>query len=94
MFKGIFRLIGLAILAVIIFLALSLWQGGKPFRWFGTQSEKAGEVINKKSGEIAKEADKIKEKTDDIKDTTKQVSDGLRKTGDKFKDITGSKKEK
>ncbi|MDQ7786133.1 MAG: hypothetical protein RDU01_00840 [Thermodesulfovibrionales bacterium] len=94
MFKGIFRLIGLAILAVIIFLALSLWQGGKPFRWFGTQSEKAGEVINKKSGEIAKEADKIKEKTDDIQDTTKKVSNGLRKTGDKMKDITGLKKEK
>jgi methyl-accepting chemotaxis protein len=94
MFKGIFRLIGLAILAVIIFLALSLWQGGKPFRWFGTQSEKAGEVINKKSGEIAKEADKIKSKTEDIRDTTNKVADGLKKTGDKIKDISGSKNEK
>lgn len=93
MFKGIFRLIGLIILAVIIFLALSLWQGGKPFRWFGTQSEKAGEVINKKSGEIAKEADKIKSKTEDIRDTTNKVADGLKKTGDTIKDITGAKKE-
>jgi methyl-accepting chemotaxis protein len=92
MMKGIFRLIGLAILAAIIFLALSLWQGGKPFRWFGTQTEKAGEVINKKSGEIAKEADKIKSKTEDIRDTTNKVADGLKKTGDTIKDITGAKK--
>jgi hypothetical protein len=94
MIKGIFKIIGLIILAIIIFLALSLWQGGKPFRWFGQKTEKAGEVIKEKSEEIGKEADRIKEKKDDIGDTTKKVSDGLRKTGDKIKDITSPSKEK
>jgi uncharacterized membrane protein len=94
MIKGIFKIIGLIILAVIIFLALSLWQGGKPFRWFGQKTEKAGEVIKEKSEEIGKEADRIQERKDDIKDTTKKVSEGLRKTGDKIKDITGPSKEK
>jgi uncharacterized membrane protein len=94
MIKGIFKIIGLIILAVIIFLALSLWQGGKPFRWFGQKTEKAGEVIKEKSEEIGKEADRIKERKDDIRDTTKKVSEGLRKTGDKIKDITSPSKEK
>jgi hypothetical protein len=94
MIKGIFKIIGLIVLAVIIFLALSLWQGGKPFRWFGQKTEKAGEVIKEKSEEIGKEADRIQERKDDIKDTTKKVSEGLKKTGDKIKDITGPSKEK
>ncbi|MFZ5905878.1 MAG: hypothetical protein ACOYVJ_00530 [Nitrospirota bacterium] len=93
MIKGIFKLTGLILLAVLLFFVLSLWQGGKPFRWFGKQSEKAGEVIHKKSEDVAKEADRIKEKTDDIEHATKKVSEGLRKTGDTIKDITGSKKE-
>ncbi|MEW6586661.1 MAG: hypothetical protein AB1442_13775 [Nitrospirota bacterium] len=94
MIKSLFRIISLLILAIIIFLALSFWKGGKPFRWFGQKSEKAGEVIKEKSEEIGKEADKIKKKTEDIKDTTKSVAGGLKKTGDKMKDLTGSKKEK
>jgi hypothetical protein len=44
MIKLILKLIGLFILAVIIFLALSLWKGGDPFRWLGYKSEQAGEV--------------------------------------------------
>jgi hypothetical protein len=51
-FKLLGRLIGIAIIAGIVFLALSLWQGGKPFRWLGKESEKAGEVIKKKSEEV------------------------------------------
>jgi len=94
MFKLIRRIIGIAILAAIVFLALSLWQGGKPFRWFGQQSEQAGEVIKQKSEKVGDEADKLKKKTDDIRDTTKKVGDGIRKTGEKIKDITGTKTEK
>ncbi len=91
MFRLIRKLIGLAVIAAIIFLVLSFWQGGKPFRWLGKKSEQAGEVAKKKSEELGKEADRIKEKTEDIKDTTTKVSEGIRKTGEKIKDITGSK---
>jgi len=94
MFKLIRRLIGIAILAAIVFLALSLWQGGKPFRWFGQKSEQAGEVLKNKSEEVGEEADKIKRKTEDMKETTKKVGEGIRKTGEKIKDITGTKNEK
>ncbi|NWF98250.1 MAG: hypothetical protein HXY52_04855 [Nitrospirae bacterium] len=89
MFKLIKQLIGLAIIAGLIFLALSLWKGGKPFRWFGEKSEIAGEVIKKKSEEIGEKADKIKKKTNNVQDTTKKVADGVRKAGEKVKEVTG-----
>jgi hypothetical protein len=88
------RLIGIIIIAALIFLALSLWQGGKPFRWFGKKSEQAGEVIKQKSEEVGDEADKLKKRTEDIKSTTKKVGEGIRKTEEKIRDITGSKTEK
>jgi|GEM_PF-729637 hypothetical protein len=91
MFKLIKRLIGLIIIAAIVFLALSLWQGGNPFRWFGKKSEQAGEVIKKESEVVGEKADKIKKKTDDIKGTTKKVGEGIKKTGEKIKEFTGSK---
>jgi len=94
MFKLIRRLIVIAIIAAIVFLTLSLWQGGKPFRWFGKKSEQAGEVLKKKSEEVGNEADKIKKKSEDMKDTTKKVTEGIKKTSEKIKDITGSKTEK
>jgi len=94
MFKLVRRLIGIAILAAIVFLALSLWQGGKPFRWFGQKSEQAGDVIKKKSEEVGEEADKLKKRTEDIKSTTKKVGEGIRKTEEKIRDITGSKTDK
>jgi hypothetical protein len=94
MFRLIKQLIGLIILAAIVFLALSLWQGGSPFRWFGNKSEWAGEVIKKKSQEVGDEADKIKRKTGDFKDTTKKVGEGIKKTGEKIEEITGSKSKK
>ena len=94
MFRLIKQLIGLAVLAAIVFLALSFWQGGNPFRWFGKKSEQAGEVLKKKSEVVGAEADKIKKKTDNIKSTTKKVGDGIKKTGDKIKEITGSKSER
>ncbi len=89
MFKLIKQLIGLAIIAGLIFLALSLWKGGKPFRWFGEKSEIAGEVIKKKSEELGKEADNIKKKTNDVHGTTKKVTEGVRKAGEKVKEVTG-----
>jgi hypothetical protein len=91
MFRLIRQLIGLAVIAAIIFLVLSFWQGGKPFRWLGKKSEQAGEVVKKKSEELGKEADRIKGRTEDIKDTTTKVGEGLRKTREKIKDFTGTK---
>jgi hypothetical protein len=94
MFKLIKNLIGLAIIAALILLVLSLWQGGKPFRWFGTQSREAGEVLKQKSEELGQEADKLKRKTDDMRDTTKKVSEGVKKTKETIHDIAGSKIDK
>ena len=94
LFRLIKRLIGIIIIAGIVFLALSLWQGGKPFRWFGRQSEQAGEVVKKKSDQFAEEADKIKKKTDNFTDTTRGVTDGIKKAGEKIRDITGSRDKK
>lgn len=94
MIKMIFKIIGLLILAVIIFLAISVWQGGDPFRWLGQKSEQAGEIVKEKSEEVGKEADKIKQKTDTVRDTTKTVTEGIKKTGDKIKELTGSKTDK
>ena len=94
MFKLIKRLIGVIIIAAIVFIALSLWKGGNPFRWFGEKSEQAGEIVKEKSKAIGEEADRIKEKTKDIKDTTRKVTEGIKKTGEKIKDISGSKTEK
>jgi hypothetical protein len=91
MFKLIRRFIGWAIIAAIVFLALALWQGGKPFRWFGRQSEEAGKIVREKSNEMAGEADKIKKKTDNVMDTRKKVAQGIRKAEDKIKSITESK---
>jgi len=94
MIKWIFKIIGLLLLAVVIFLAISLWKGGDPFRWLGQKSEQAGELVKEKSEEMGKEADKIKQRTDTVRDTTKKVTGGIKKTREKIKEITGSKTEK
>lgn len=94
-FKLIKRLILTAIIAGFGLSALSLWQGGKPFRWLGEKSEQAGDTIKKNCEEISRKADKIKKKTEDVNNTTKKVADLIRKTGDKIKDnISGLKAEK
>jgi hypothetical protein len=94
MFRLIRRLIGFIILAAIVFMALALWQGGSPFRWFGKKSEQAAEVVKNKSEEAAEKADEIKKKTDEFKSTTKKVGDGVKKTEEKIKEISGSKSDK
>jgi hypothetical protein len=94
MFKFIGRLIILALIAGILFFALSFWKGGDPFRWFGSKSKEAGIIIKEKSENLGKEADKIQEKTSDLKDATKKVTKGIQQTGEAIQDITGYKKEK
>ncbi len=94
MFRLIGRLIGLLIIAALVFLALSVWRGGEPFRWFGKQSKEAGKIIGEKSETLGKEADSIKKKTGDMKDTTEKVTEGLRKTKETIHEFTGSKTDK
>jgi len=94
MLKLLFKILGLLILAVIVFLSLSLWKGGDPFRWFAHKSEQAGEILKAKSEELGAEADKIKKRTDSVIDTTNKVKEGLRKTEDKVKEFTGTKTDK
>ena len=94
MFGLIRRIIGLIIIASIVFLALALWQGGSPFRWFGKKSEQAAEVVKKKSEEAAEKADEIKKKTAEFKSTTEKVGEGVKKTKEKIKEISGSRSEK
>ncbi len=94
MFRLLFKVLGLFVLAVIIFLALSLWKGGDPFRWLGQQSERAGELLKEKSEELGKEADKLKEKVGAVQDTTKKVTEGVKKTGETLKEFTGTKADK
>jgi methyl-accepting chemotaxis protein len=91
MFRLIKNIMGLAVIAALVFLLLSLWQGGKPFRWFGAQSKEAGERIMQKSEELGQEADKLKKKTDNMKDTTKKVTEGFNKTKETIRDIAGQK---
>lgn len=83
-FKLIKRLIGLLLVAGIVFIALSLWRGGEPFRWF---SEKTEKVIEEKSEKIGKEADKLK-------DAAQRLTEGIRKAAEKIKDIYNRKDEK
>ncbi len=94
MIKMIFKIIGLIILSLIVFLVLSIWMGGDPFRWLGIKSEQAGEIVREKSEDVAREADRIKETIDSARDTTKKVTEGVRKTEEAIKEFTGSKKDK
>ena len=94
MIKLIVRLIGLLIIGGIIFLALSLWQGGKPFRWLGEKTEQAAVIIKEKSTEMGKEADEIKKKTDNMTGTARKMADGIKKAGDKIKDVAGTQEKK
>jgi hypothetical protein len=92
--KLLFKIFGLLILAIIVFLILSLWKGGDPFRWFAHKSEQAGEILKEKSEELGEEADKIKKRTDSVRDTTKKVKEELRKTEDRVREFTGTKTDK
>lgn len=90
MFKMVKRIIGIILIIAIIFIALALWRGGEPFKWFGKKSENAGKIIREKSKAVGEEADRIKEKKEHIKEVTEQVTKGVGKAGEKIKNI-GSK---
>ncbi len=80
MFKLIKKLILLAIIALIVFVVLSLYSGGEKFRWFGKKVEQQSEKVGEK-------ADKFKKKSG-------WVLRGVEWTREKVKDLTGKKDEK
>lgn len=77
MFKLLFKVIFLCIVAAIVFVALSIYSGGEKFRWFGKKVEQQSEKVGEK-------ADKLKEGGD-------KVMKGIEQTTEKVKEITGSK---
>jgi len=80
MFKLMFKIVFLCILAGIIFVALSIYSGGDKFRWFGKKVEQQSEKVGEK-------ADKFKEGSD-------KVIKGVEQATEKVKEITGSKEGK
>ena len=71
MFKLIFRTIIIALFLVFISVALAIWKGGEPFRYFGE-----GVIV------VGKSIVKIGDFVDDFVSGTK-----LRKKYDKIKDV-------
>ena len=72
--KKIKRVLLLSVLSIIALSALIFFFGGSGFRWFGAKSEKAGEVMKEKSGEIGGKADDIKQ---GMKEAAKDVKKDL-----------------
>lgn len=68
MCKLIRRLICLSVFALSAFIAISLYSGGKGFRWFGEKVEKYHERAVEKAEQIGKSADKLKGKADTLKE--------------------------
>lgn len=69
-----------AVIILILFVAVSFLEGGKPFRWFGAAVMEAGKVVNDKCLWLAERADIIKgsekglkEKADNIQQKAKEL---------------------
>lgn len=85
MCKIIKKLVCIIIIALALFIGITIWgKGGDKFRWIG---EKTGGIIKKGTDKLGEEADKIKEKTETTKEKVKEWTD-------KKKENAGDKKEK
>lgn len=82
MFKLIRRLILLAFILVVGFLALAITGGGEKFRWLGS-------AVKDKSAQVGETADLIKKASDDIKNATRTI----KQTGQKIGEIATDTKE-
>lgn len=85
MFRLLRRLVCLAVIALAVFIALSLTSGGEKFRWFGKK-------VAKQSEDVGEKADKLKEKTGDVAKGIEKTKKGIEKTKETIKDLTGGKK--
>jgi len=72
--KKVKRVLLISALSVVALAAFIFFFGGRGFRWFGAKTEKAGEVVKEKSGEIGGKADDIKQ---GMKEAAKDVKKDL-----------------
>jgi len=72
--KKIKRVLLISVLSIVALSAFIFFFGGSGFRWFGAKTEKAGEVVKEKSGEIGGKADDIKQ---GMKEAAKDVKKDL-----------------
>lgn len=75
------KILCIGIIALILFISITIWGGGDKFRWLG---EKVGGIIQKEANNLGKKADKLKEEVDKTKDRIKE----------KARKLTGRDKEK
>ena len=72
--KKIKRVLLISVLSIVTLAAVIFFFGGRGFRWIGAKTEKAGEVVKEKSGEIGGKADDIKQ---GMKEAAKDVRKDL-----------------
>lgn len=72
--KKIKRVLLISVLSIAALAAFIFFFGGSGFRWFGAKTEKAGEIVKEKSGEIGGKADDIKQ---GMKEAAKDVKKDL-----------------
>lgn len=80
MCKLLAKAICILVIILAIFIAASLYSGGKEFRWFGKK--------------VKEQSEKIGEKADNLKEKSESVIKGVEEAKEKVKDITGKKDEK
>jgi flagellar basal body-associated protein FliL len=69
MFKIVRKIFCIGIIALILFIGITIWGGGDKFRWLG---KKAGEIIQKGADTLGKQADELREKADATKENIKK----------------------
>jgi len=73
MCKIIKKIICIAIIALALFIGITIWgKGGDKFRWIG---EKTGGIIKKGAAKLGEKADKLKGKTETTKEKVKEWTD-------------------
>lgn len=80
MCKFLAKAICILVIILAIFIAASLYSGGKGFRWLGKTVEEQSE--------------KIGEKADNLKEKSEKALKGVEKAKGKIKSIAGKKDEK
>lgn len=81
MFKFLKKVLILAIILVLSFIALSIESGGKRLR-------DIGDFFHKSADEAAETADLIKESSDNLRTSAAETSEALKRTGEQIKDTS------
>lgn len=81
MCKLIKKVICIAIIALALFIGITIWgQGGDKFRWLG---EKTGGIVKKGTDRLANEADKVMNKAETVKGKAKEWTGKKEETEEK-----------